>query len=92
MRMSLIVIALMLVAVAATTPEHKSFEFFMKTQNKQYPTPAEEHARFVIFTKNMKMAQTLETTNLQANFGASPLADLIAAEFSGRHNAGPYYA
>jgi C1A family cysteine protease len=79
------------VAVTATVPEHQTWAFFKMTHNKVYGSHGEEQARLAIFNENMKAATELESRNPEARFGASPFADLTAAEFKVRHNAQNHY-
>lgn len=90
MRTSIIVIAMLLGVSLAADSLRDSFEAFKAKHHKKY-TAEEEAYRFAVFTQNMKKADVLNAQNPQARFGASPFADMTAAEFKTYHNGQDFF-
>jgi cysteine peptidase B len=79
--------------VSATTDALRaSFEAFKATHSKSYASVAEDSFRFTVFAENLRRAETLNAQNPQARFGASPFADMTAAEFKAYHNGDKYFS
>lgn len=80
------------VAVSASAELQSAFEAFKAKHAKSYGSNEEESLRFAIFSENMGRAEKLNAANPQARFGASPFADMTAAEFKVYHNGEKHYA
>lgn len=63
-----------------------AFAQFKRDHNRQYSSVAEEASRRVVFETNMRRSANLEKINPKATFGASPFADVPAAEFKTTHH------
>jgi C1A family cysteine protease len=90
---AVIVALVVLVAVAAATPNYMSmFENFKREHSRQYASTAEESKRLAIFVENMKKAEKLMKVNPRAVFGANEFSDMSAEEFKIRHSGEKQFA
>jgi hypothetical protein len=92
MRVQLFIVLAVVLAVAAASDLHAEFAAFKVAHKKHYASAAEEKHRFGVFRANMARAAELNKKNPEARFGASPFADLTAAEFKVYHNSERAYA
>lgn len=67
------------------------FASFVATHKKSYKSDAEKAHRFQVFVSNMQKASEISKRNPMAKFGASPFADMTAAEFKSYHNGDKYF-
>jgi len=92
MRTLIVLAALVVVAMAATTDYSQMFTEFKAKFGRVYASESEDARRFQVFVENMKTAERLQASNPLATFGVNEFSDVSAAEFKIRHNAEKYYA
>jgi cysteine peptidase B len=92
MKLSLAIMAAVVVLGTATPDYQMMFKNFKQTHGRSYESAAEEAKRFNVFVENMKKAAKLMKVNPLAAFGANEFADVTAAEFKIRHSAEKHFA